>query len=115
MENNILQRINEAEGLFASYEITGKELARVRQLKDKLENLIEELNKNKKVHGILVQSPIPKHLDVNRAFEKIAPEKDVDGFNPVNVFACITTFLVLVVILSGIAFLLIRKAIIKER
>ena len=38
MENNILQRINEAEGLFASYEITGKELARVRQLKDKLEN-----------------------------------------------------------------------------
>lgn len=38
MENNILERINEAEGLFASYEITGKELARVRQLKDKLEN-----------------------------------------------------------------------------
>ena len=37
------------------------------------------------------------------------------GFNPVNVFACITTFLVLVVILSGVAFLLIRKAIIKER
>lgn len=38
MENNILQKINEAEGLFANYEITGKELARVRQLKDKLEN-----------------------------------------------------------------------------
>ena len=37
------------------------------------------------------------------------------GFNPSNVFACITTFLVLVVILSGVAFLLIRKAIIKER
>lgn len=52
---------------------------------EKLENLIEELNQNKKVHGILVQSPIPKHLDVNRAFEKIAPEKDVDGFNSVNV------------------------------
>ena len=52
---------------------------------EKLENLIEKLNKNKKVHGILVQSPIPKHLDVNRAFEKIAPEKDVDGFNSVNV------------------------------
>ena len=52
---------------------------------EKLENLIDELNKNKKVHGILVQSPIPKHLDVNRAFEKIAPEKDVDGFNSVNV------------------------------
>ena len=52
---------------------------------EKLENLIEELNENKKVHGILVQSPIPKHLDVNSAFEKIAPEKDVDGFNSVNV------------------------------
>ena len=52
---------------------------------EKLENLIDELNQNKKVHGILVQSPIPKHLDVNRAFEKIAPEKDVDGFNSVNV------------------------------
>ena len=52
---------------------------------EKLENLIEELNQNKKIHGILVQSPIPKHLDVNSAFEKIAPEKDVDGFNSVNV------------------------------
>ena len=52
---------------------------------ENLENLIEELNQNEKVHGILVQSPIPKNLDVNRAFEKIAPEKDVDGFNSVNV------------------------------
>lgn len=52
---------------------------------EKLESLIEELNQNEKVHGILVQSPIPKNLDVNRAFEKIAPEKDVDGFNSANV------------------------------
>ena len=52
---------------------------------EKLENLIDELNKNEKIHGILLQSPIPKNLDINRAFEKIAPEKDVDGFNPVNV------------------------------
>lgn len=37
------------------------------------------------------------------------------GFNPVNVFACILTFLILVVVLSGIALLLIRKAVIKER
>ena len=50
-----------------------------------LEELIEELNNNNKIHGILLQSPIPKNLDINRAFEKIAPEKDVDGFNPVNV------------------------------
>lgn len=52
---------------------------------EKLENLIEELNKNEKIHGILLQSPIPKNLDINRAFEKISPSKDVDGFNPVNV------------------------------
>ena len=52
---------------------------------EELENLIEELNQNEKIHGILLQSPIPKNLDINRAFEKISPEKDVDGFNPVNV------------------------------
>lgn len=51
----------------------------------KLEDLIEELNKNQKIHGILLQSPIPKNLDINSAFAKITPEKDVDGFNPVNV------------------------------
>ncbi len=50
-----------------------------------LENLIEELNQNENIHGILLQSPIPKNLDINRAFEKISPSKDVDGFNPVNV------------------------------
>ena len=52
---------------------------------EELENLIEELNKNEGIHGILLQSPIPKNLDINRAFEKISPDKDVDGFNPVNV------------------------------
>lgn len=48
-------------------------------------NLIEKLNNNKNINGILLQSPIPKHLDINEAFKKIAPEKDVDGFNPINV------------------------------
>lgn len=48
-------------------------------------NLIEELNKRDDVHGILLQSPIPKHLDINLAFRSIVPEKDVDGFNPINV------------------------------
>ena len=48
-------------------------------------NLIEELNGREDIHGILVQSPIPKHLDVNLAFRTIKPEKDVDGFHPVNV------------------------------
>ena len=47
--------------------------------------LIDELNSNKEINGILLQSPIPKHLDINEAFRKILPDKDVDGFNPVNV------------------------------
>lgn len=48
-------------------------------------DLIEKLNKNRNVHGILLQSPIPAHLDINEAFRIISPEKDVDGFNPINV------------------------------
>lgn len=48
-------------------------------------DLIENLNKDESIHGILLQSPIPKRLDINEAFRTIAPEKDVDGFNPVNV------------------------------
>lgn len=47
--------------------------------------LIDELNSNKEINGILLQSPIPKHLDINEAFRKISPDKDVDGFNPINV------------------------------
>lgn len=52
---------------------------------EELINLIKKLNKDKSIHGILLQSPIPKNLDINEAFRTIAPEKDVDGFNPVNV------------------------------
>lgn len=52
---------------------------------EELLNLIEELNNKKEINGILLQSPIPKHLDINEAFRKISPEKDVDGFHPVNV------------------------------
>lgn len=52
---------------------------------EELLSLIEKLNKNKNIHGILLQSPIPKGLDINFAFEKISPDKDVDGFNPINV------------------------------
>ena len=48
-------------------------------------DLIDKLNDDKNVNGILLQSPIPKHLDQNKAFRRINPKKDVDGFNPVNV------------------------------
>ncbi|MFH0835394.1 MAG: bifunctional 5,10-methylenetetrahydrofolate dehydrogenase/5,10-methenyltetrahydrofolate cyclohydrolase [Candidatus Micrarchaeota archaeon] len=46
---------------------------------------IRELNADKSVHGILVQVPVPKHINENRVLEEVAPEKDVDGFNPHNV------------------------------
>lgn len=52
---------------------------------EELLNLIEELNNKKEINGILLQSPIPRNLDINEAFRKISPEKDVDGFHPVNV------------------------------
>ena len=52
--------------------------------KDLIE-LIEKLNNDKTVNGILLQSPIPSNLDINEAFRTIAPEKDVDGFNPLNI------------------------------
>ena len=52
---------------------------------DELLNLIEDLNERKDIHGILLQSPIPKNLNINKAFNKIDYKKDVDGFNPINV------------------------------
>ena len=52
---------------------------------EKLLKLINELNERADVNGILLQSPIPKHLDINEAFRTIHPNKDVDGFNPINV------------------------------
>lgn len=52
---------------------------------EELISLIEKLNKDKNVNGILLQSPIPKPLDIQEAFNTIDPKKDVDGFNPYNV------------------------------
>ena len=52
---------------------------------EELLNLIDELNEREDISGILLQSPIPKHLDIREAFNRIDYKKDVDGFNPVNV------------------------------
>ena len=46
--------------------------------------LIDELNDNPKIHGILVQLPLPKQIDGKLVIESIRPEKDVDGFSPLN-------------------------------
>lgn len=51
---------------------------------EKLLSIIDELNKRKDINGILLQSPIPKHLNIQEAFERIDYRKDVDGFNPIN-------------------------------
>jgi len=47
--------------------------------------LIEKLNKDPKIDGILVQSPVPKHIDYKKVVDTIDPSKDVDAFSPVNV------------------------------
>lgn len=52
---------------------------------EELEALIDRLNDDKKIHGILVQLPLPKHLDETRVLLKIKPQKDVDAFHPYNV------------------------------
>ena len=75
-KNKACQEIGiEYEEYFLKSEIT----------QEKLIELIEDLNNRKDINGILLQSPIPNHLDINEAFRKISPEKDVDGFHPANI------------------------------
>ncbi|MBI4733827.1 MAG: bifunctional methylenetetrahydrofolate dehydrogenase/methenyltetrahydrofolate cyclohydrolase FolD [Rubrobacteridae bacterium] len=52
---------------------------------EKLLDLVRALNKDPEIDGILVQLPLPKHIDENKVIETIVPEKDVDGFHPVSV------------------------------
>lgn len=52
---------------------------------DTLIELIDELNKDENINGILVQLPLPPHINENRVIQAIAPEKDVDGFHEMNV------------------------------
>lgn len=52
---------------------------------EKLLEVVENLNKDDSVDGILVQLPLPKHIDESKVLQAIDPEKDVDGFHPVNV------------------------------
>lgn len=54
---------------------------------EELVNLIEQLNEREDVHGILVQLPLPKHIDEDKIIKSIDPAKDVDGFHPQSVGA----------------------------
>lgn len=52
---------------------------------DELLGIIDDLNEDDSVHGILVQLPLPDHINEERVIERISPEKDVDGFTAINV------------------------------
>ncbi|HJV44454.1 MAG TPA: bifunctional methylenetetrahydrofolate dehydrogenase/methenyltetrahydrofolate cyclohydrolase FolD [Bacillota bacterium] len=52
---------------------------------EELLDLIEALNTNDRIHGILVQLPLPKHINEDAVIHSIRPDKDVDGFHPINV------------------------------
>lgn len=54
---------------------------------DELIDLVESLNRDKEVHGILVQLPLPDHIDDNTIIDTIERSKDVDGFHPLNIAA----------------------------
>ena len=52
---------------------------------DEMLHLVAELNARQDIDGILIQLPLPKHVDTKRLLEAVSPDKDVDGFHPVNV------------------------------
>lgn len=52
---------------------------------EELLKIIDNYNKDDEIHGILVQLPLPKHIDEDKVIEAISPEKDVDGFHPMSV------------------------------
>jgi methylenetetrahydrofolate dehydrogenase (NADP+) / methenyltetrahydrofolate cyclohydrolase len=53
--------------------------------KEALLGLVDELNNDASIHGILMQLPLPEHIDEQKVIERITPAKDIDGFHPVNV------------------------------
>ncbi|PKL81612.1 MAG: bifunctional methylenetetrahydrofolate dehydrogenase/methenyltetrahydrofolate cyclohydrolase FolD [Ignavibacteriae bacterium HGW-Ignavibacteriae-3] len=67
-------------GMFSKIEILPEETSEI-----KLLEMIDSYNSNDDFDGILVQLPLPKHINENKIIERISPEKDVDGFHPVSV------------------------------
>lgn len=62
----------------------------VETTEEELLQLLAQLNEDPKVNGILVQLPLPEHMDENRIIQAISPKKDVDGFHPQNVGALVS-------------------------
>jgi methylenetetrahydrofolate dehydrogenase (NADP+)/methenyltetrahydrofolate cyclohydrolase len=73
-------RTCEALGMYSEVHRLDKDTSQ-----DELLGLIDRLNHDGKIHGILVQLPLPKHIEEKAVIDAIAVEKDVDGFHPVNV------------------------------
>ncbi len=73
-------RTCEALGIYSEKYILPKETTQ-----EELLTLVEKLNNDNKINGILVQLPLPKGLDSKIVIDSILPEKDVDGFHPINV------------------------------
>ncbi len=59
---------------------------------EELLNMVTSLNSREEIDGILIQLPLPKHVDTSRLLEAIAPEKDVDGFHPINAGRLLTGY-----------------------
>ncbi|HIP42026.1 MAG TPA: bifunctional methylenetetrahydrofolate dehydrogenase/methenyltetrahydrofolate cyclohydrolase FolD [Campylobacterales bacterium] len=70
------------------YSIAHKMPETIRQ--DEIIKIIQMMNNNPHIHGILVQLPLPKHIDTNKILEVIDPSKDVDGFHAYNVGRMVT-------------------------
>ncbi|MGL1932649.1 MAG: bifunctional methylenetetrahydrofolate dehydrogenase/methenyltetrahydrofolate cyclohydrolase FolD [Desulfotalea sp.] len=62
-----------------------QESLNIKTTEDELLSLIEKYNKDDDIHGILVQLPLPKHIDEQKVITAINPDKDVDAFHPVNI------------------------------
>ena len=74
------QKTAERIGIGSSLHILPEDVS-----KEELFAQIDALNADPDVNGILVQAPLPKHIDETETFNRVAPEKDVDGFNTVNI------------------------------
>ena len=73
-------KTSEELGIISEHKHLGAETTQAELLK-----VVEQLNEREDVDGILVQLPLPKQIDENAILEKISADKDVDGFNPINV------------------------------
>jgi len=74
------QKVSQSLGFYSVEERLPENVSENELLK-----LIEKYNKDPKVHGILVQLPLPKHINERKIINAIDPKKDVDGFHPINV------------------------------